>query len=187
MKPKISLLELFLSFFKINTVTFGGGYTIVAIIRDEFVLKKELIDEDEMLDLTAMAQSGPGAMTINTSILTGYKLRGLAGAIVCMLASVLPCLIIITLLFYVYDAFRTNYFVNYALMGMSGAVSAILIVTTYNMGKSAIKNHPMFSIIIMIFAFIASFIFHINAAIIILFLAILGVTLFSIIKEENLK
>ena len=97
-KKKISLLELFLTFFRINAITFGGGYTIVVVLRDEFMSKKKIISEDEMLDLVAIAQSGPGAMAINTSVLTGYKLRGPLGALVCMLASVAPCIIIITII-----------------------------------------------------------------------------------------
>lgn len=80
-KKQISLFNLFLTFFRINAITFGGGYTIVAVLRDEFVLRKKLIKEDDMLDLTALAQSGPGAMAINTSVLAGYKLRGMPGAI----------------------------------------------------------------------------------------------------------
>ena len=79
MKQTISLRELFTTFFRINAVTFGGGYTIVPVIRDEFMKKKGLIDEDEMLDIVALAQSGPGAMAISTSLLTGYKLRGVKG------------------------------------------------------------------------------------------------------------
>ena len=62
MKESISLMEIFGTFFKINAVTFGGGYTIVPVIRDEFMKKRGLIDEEEMLSLVALAQSGPGAM-----------------------------------------------------------------------------------------------------------------------------
>jgi len=71
MKREITLSEIFFTFLKINTFTFGGGYTIVPVIRDEFMMKKKLIDEDEMLGIVALAQSGPGAMAISTSLLTG--------------------------------------------------------------------------------------------------------------------
>ncbi len=105
---KISYKSLFTTFFKINMFTFGGGYTIVPVIRDEFVNKKKLIDDDEMLDIVAIAQSGPGPMAINTSILTGYRLIGWKGALVCLLASVLPCLIIISIMYYVYNTISQN-------------------------------------------------------------------------------
>lgn len=186
-KKKISLLELFLTFFRINAITFGGGYTIVAVLRDEFVLRKEIIDEDEMLDLTALAQSGPGAMAINTSVLTGYKLRGIPGAITCMLASVSPCIIIITIVSYFYQEFRDNFFVNAALTGMGGVIAAVLIVTTYNMGRHALKKIPVFSGIVMILAFILSYVFNINSGLIILVFGLFGIVLFSIINEEALR
>lgn len=184
-KKKISLLELFLTFFRINAITFGGGYTIVAVLRDEFVLRKKLINEEEMLDLTALAQSGPGAMAINTSVLTGYKLRGALGAIVCMLSSVAPCLIIITVVSYFYQEFRSNFFVNAALLGMSGTIAAVLVVTTYNMGKNVLKQRPLFSAIVMATAFVMSYFFSINSGLIILIFGVMGLVLFSIIKEES--
>ena len=184
-KKKISLLELFLTFFRINAITFGGGYTIVAVLRDEFVLRKEIIDEDEMLDLTALAQSGPGAMAINTSVLTGYKLRGIPGAITCMLASVSPCIIIITIVSYFYQEFRSNFFVNAALLGMSGTIAAVLVVTTYNMGKNVLKQRPLFSAIVMATAFVMSYFFSRNSGLIILIFGVMGLVLFSIIKEES--
>ena len=70
-KHPISLLNLFITFFKINSITFGGGYTIVPVLIDELANNKKIITEEEMLDLQAIAQSGPGAMAINTSVLTG--------------------------------------------------------------------------------------------------------------------
>jgi len=68
MNQDIKLREIFITFLKINAFTFGGGYTIVPVIRDEFMKKRKLIDEDEMLGLVALAQSGPGAMAISTSL-----------------------------------------------------------------------------------------------------------------------
>lgn len=184
---KISLWELFITFFKINSITFGGGYTIVIVLRDEFVHNKEIISEDDMLDLTALAQSGPGAMAINTSILTGYKLRGMPGAIVCMLASVLPCIIIITTVSYFYQEFSSNFYVNAALKGMSGVIAAVLVITTYNMGKNIIARKPIFSGTIMAAAFSLSYFLGVNSGLLILIFGIFGLVLFSFISEEALK
>lgn len=180
---KISLLELFLTFFRINAITFGGGYTIVAVLRDEFMLRKKIISEEEMLDLVAIAQSGPGAMAINTSVLIGYKLRGVAGAITCMLASVAPCIIVISIISLFYQEFRTNFYINAALMGMSGVISAVLVVTTIGMAKNVLKQRAVLSGGIMIVAFLLSFVFNVNSALIILGFGILGLILFSVIDE----
>jgi chromate transporter len=180
---KISLLELFLTFFRINAITFGGGYTIVAVLRDEFMLRKKIISEEEMLDLVAIAQSGPGAMAINTSVLIGYKLRGVAGAITCMLASVAPCIIVISIISLFYQEFRTNFYINAALMGMSGVISAVLVVTTIGMAKNVLKQRAVLSGGIMIVAFLLSFVFNVNSALIIFGFGILGLILFSVIDE----
>ena len=64
MKKEISYLQLFMLFFKINLVTFGGGYTIVPVVRQEFAIKRNLIDDDTMLNIIALAQTGPGAMAL---------------------------------------------------------------------------------------------------------------------------
>ncbi|MDO5713950.1 MAG: chromate transporter [Tissierellia bacterium] len=176
---KISYFQLFLIFFKINAVTFGGGYTIVPIIKSEFSDKRGLILEDEMLDLVALAQSGPGAMAISTSLLTGYKLKGPLGAIISTTASVLPCLILITIISYFYQQFRSNFWINAMLTGIGGVIGAILLVTTFNMGKSALKTYPVMSGILMVVAFIAAFFFHINSGLIILLSGFFGIFLFS--------
>lgn len=183
----LSLWALFSTFFKINLFTFGGGYTIVPVIRDEFVQKRALIEEEEMLDLTALAQSGPGPMAVNTSILTGYRLCGPLGAAVALLAATLPCLLVITLLFYVYQSLRTNPWVNAAFSVMGGAISAILLLTTWNMGKVALKKHPAFGSGILLGAFISGFFLHLNAALIIAVSGLFSLLLFSCVEESRIR
>lgn len=183
MKQTISLRELFTTFFRINAVTFGGGYTIVPVIRDEFMKKKGLIDEDEMLDIVALAQSGPGAMAISTSLLTGYKLRGVKGALTSLLASVLPCLIIISLLTYFYQSYSKNFIVKSALLGMAGMISSILILTVYHMGKAAARNHRWFALVLMMGAFAASYFFKVHTVIIIVTLGLIGLFSYDILRK----
>ncbi len=178
----ISLSDLFWTFLKINTVTFGGGYTIVPVIRDEFILKKKLIDEDEMLSLVALAQSGPGAMAISASLLTGYKLRGPKGAVVSLAASVLPCIVIISVISLFYREFQSNPWVNAALTGMGGAISAVLFITVYNMGKSALKANREFGVVMMVAAFVLSFFVKFNTALIIALLALSGLFYFNVVR-----
>ena len=99
---KISLIELFKKLFIINLVTFGGGYTIIPVIKDEFVYRGKYIEEDNMIKIISLAQSVPGAMTISTSFLVGYYTRGKKGSVIAVLASVLPCLIIIAAIAFSY-------------------------------------------------------------------------------------
>lgn len=183
----ISLTEIFFTFLKINTVTFGGGYTIVPVIRDEFIFKKKLIDEEEMLNIVTLAQSGPGAMAISTSLLTGYRLRGFKGAVTALVASVLPCIVIITAVYFAYDAFSSNPWVKAALEGMAGVISAALFITVYNMAKQALKKHTIFSSILMVGAFVTSYFFKIHTALIILFLGLIGLITFTLLQESEVK
>lgn len=187
MSKTIKLREIFLTFFKINAFTFGGGYTIVPVIRDEFMKKRGLIDEEEMLSLVALAQSGPGAMAISTSLLTGYRLRGWKGALTALLASILPCLLIISVIFYFYEAFSTNFWVKSALLGMGGVISAVLMLTVYDMGKAALKKNKYFSLTLMVGAFVASFFFQVHTILIIVTLALLGLGTFSFFDEGKVK
>ncbi|MEG0249752.1 MAG: chromate transporter [Peptostreptococcus sp.] len=182
-----SYKSLFLTFFKINMVTFGGGYTIVPVIRDEFVNKRGLIDDDDMLDIVAIAQSGPGPMAINTSILTGYSIKGWKGALVCLLASVLPCLIVISLLFYAYDSVSKNSIVKSALGCMSGAISAVLFITVFQMAQKALSKHKIFGSILMISAFAAGYFTNINTIYIIIISGLVGLIIFSLVEEDKIK
>lgn len=178
-KDKISLWELFTIFLNINTFTFGGGFTIVPIIRDEFVNHRKVIDDNEMLDIMALAQSGPGAMAISASLLTGYRLRGPLGALTCVFASILPCLVIIFTISHFYQAFRENFYINAMLLGISGIISAVLFVTVYNMGRAALEVHPVFSVGMMVLAFVLGFFTNINTGLIILLLGLIGIVVFT--------
>lgn len=186
-KKEVTYLELFLTFFKINAFTFGGGYTIVPVIMDEFIRKKNVIEEDEMFDIVALAQSGPGAMAISTTILVGYKIKGPLGAIISTLASVLPCIMIISVISIFYQTFKTNFYVQSALLGISGVISAVLFITTFNMGKNAMKEHPIFSCILMFMSFVLGMFTNINTGVIIVSLGIIGLITFTVFKEGVIK
>jgi len=184
-KNTISLSEMFMIFLKIASFTFGGGYTIVPVMKDEFSIQRKLIDEKEMLDIVSIATSGPGPMAINCAILTGYRLHGVSGAILAAVSSAIPSLVIITVISYFYKEFSENYYVKAALSGMGGVIAAVLLITSYKMAKQALKYNTLISAFIMIAAFIASFVFNINTGLIILVVAILGLLIYSIIDDEE--
>lgn len=186
-KEEISLLDIFLILLKINTVTFGGGYTIMPVIKSEFSEKRNLLTETEMLDILAIAQSGPGALAINTSILTGYKLRGPKGGIIATIAGILPSLTIITIIYYFYEAFSQNLIVRYALRMMSGVISAILLHSVFSLAKTALKEDFAISLLALIIAFILSFIIDVNTALIILLLGLSGIIIYTWKEKEEEK
>ena len=90
------LLKLFVSTLYLSAFTFGGGYVIVTLMKKKFVDEYHWIEEDEMLDLVAIAQSSPGAIAVNGAIVVGYKLAGVAGALVAIVGTVIPPFLIIS-------------------------------------------------------------------------------------------
>ena len=126
-------LKLFLSTFYLSAFTFGGGYVIVPLMRKKFVNEYGWIDENEMIDLIAIAQSAPGVIAINASLIIGYKLAGILGAIVALVGTVLPPLIIISIISLFYIAFRDNRIVNGAMQGMQAGVAAVIADVVFKM------------------------------------------------------
>ena len=118
--------ELFFSTFKLSACTFGGGFVIIPLMRKKFVEELGWIEEDEMMDLTAIAQSSPGAIAVNASILVGYHVAGFPGAMLSVLRTILSPLIIISIISMFYQAFRDNTIVNMAMAGMLCGVAAVI-------------------------------------------------------------
>ena len=114
MHKKNKYWQLFLSTFKLSACTFGGGFVIIPLMRERFVKELHWIEEEEMLDLTAIAQSSPGSIAINASILVGYHVAGIPGALITVVGAALPPLIIISIISAFYQAFRSNKYVNYS-------------------------------------------------------------------------
>ena len=92
------ILEIFILFFKIGAFTIGGGYAMLSLIEDEIVNKKEWLDHEEFLDGMAIAQSTPGVLAVNISVITGYKIAGFMGMFAGMLGAVLPSFFIVLFL-----------------------------------------------------------------------------------------
>ena len=109
---KKMLLKLFLSTLYLSAFTFGGGYVIVTLMKKKFVDQYHWIEENEMLDLVAIAQSSPGAIAVNGAIVVGYKLSGILGALVAILGTVLPPFVILSVISVFYKAFRNNWLIS---------------------------------------------------------------------------
>ena len=107
-EKKEKLLRLFIETFYLSAFTFGGGYMIVSLMKKKFVNEYHWIEEDEMLDLVAIAQSAPGAIAVNGAIVVGYKLAGISGVIVSVFGAVLPPFLIISVVSVFYEIFRDN-------------------------------------------------------------------------------
>ncbi|NBK96969.1 MAG: chromate transporter [Erysipelotrichia bacterium] len=162
------LKKLFISTLYLSAFTFGGGYVIISLMRTKFVDELHWIEEDEMLDLVAIAQSSPGAIAVNGAIVIGYKLAGWKGILTAVLATIIPPFTIICIVSLFYQAFRENKWIITMLNGMQVGVAAIIINAVFDMGKNALAKSKVRSYLIMIVSFIAAFIFEINVVYIII-------------------
>lgn len=187
MKDKNLLIKIFLSTFYLSAFTFGGGYVIISLMKNKFVDELKFLEEDEMLDLVAIAQSAPGPIAINGAIVVGYKLAGLIGVIVSVLGAVIPPFLIITIISFFYDIFKNNIYINQMLLGMKSGVSAVIISVVYDMGKKITDSKDGFQIIIMIFSFILSYFYKINVMYIVISMIIFGIikTLYTNRKDRK--
>lgn len=167
-------LKLFLSTFYLSAFTFGGGYVIVPLMRKKFVNEYGWIEEEEMINLIAIAQSSPGAIAINSAIIIGYKLAGITGAILSLLGTILPPLIIISIISFFYITFKDNLVINGAMKGMQAGVAAVIVDVVFNLIGDIKRLNNKFSLFLMVGVFIATF--FINIIAIILICGALGVT-----------
>ena len=156
------LRQLFFSTLYLSAFTFGGGYVIVTLLKKKFVDDLHWIDEDEMLDLVAIAQSSPGAIAVNGAIVVGYKLAGIPGVLVSVLGAILPPFIIITAISFFYNAFKSNFIVQAVLTGMKAGVSAVIISVVFDMASGIVKSKDMINLLIMVIVFIANYFLGVN-------------------------
>lgn len=130
-------MYLFLIFAKIGAFTLGGGYAMLAVIEHEVVDKYHWVKKEEFLDLVVLAQTAPGILAVNISILTGNKVAGKKGALVAALAAVLPSFMMILLIAIFFSQFQENIYVRKAFRAIRPAVIALIAVPVFSMAKTA--------------------------------------------------
>lgn len=166
------LWQIFSSMFYLSAFTFGGGYVIITLMKNKFVDKLHWLEEGEMLDLTALAQSAPGAIAVNAAILVGWRLAGFLGMLTAVVATVLPPLLVLSVISLFYAAFAANPYVNLVLAGMQAGVAAVIFDVVASLARDIFKTGSWLYIALMVLAFGASF--YINVIYIILFTAGVG-------------
>ncbi|MCQ2478567.1 MAG: chromate transporter [Clostridia bacterium] len=142
-----TVVKLFLSMLKIGAFTFGGGYAMISLLQDEFVIRKKWLSEKEFLDLVVIAESTPGPIAINSSTYIGYKAAGVLGAIVGTLGMCIPSFTIIYVISLFFDKFLSLTFVANAFKGIQVCVIYLIFSAGLKMFKSIKKN--LFSILIL--------------------------------------
>lgn len=166
--------KLFFTTFQLSACTFGGGFVIIPLMRRKFVEELHWIEEQEMLDLIAIAQSSPGAIAVNASILVGYRVAGIWGALLTVLGTILPPLIILSVISFFYKAFRDNLIVNMAMTGMLAGVAAVICDVVFTMGKALFRQKRILSFLVLLASFAAVRFLGINIVLILFACGLLG-------------
>jgi chromate transporter len=172
-------IKLFTACFYVSAFTFGGGYVIVPLMKKRFVDELGWIDEEDMLNMIAIAQSAPGAMAVNTSVLVGRRLLGGAGAAVALAGTVLPPFVIMSVIALLYDRFRDLTVVSAVLRGLMAGVCAVIADAVIDMAGGVIRGKRVLSIVIMSAAFVVGLIANVNVIFVIVGAGAAGVISYS--------
>ena len=182
-----TLLKLFLIFFKIGAFTFGGGYAMISIIKNEFTEKRDWLTEDEFFSIIAVAESTPGPIAINSATYIGYKKCGVLGSVFATMGVVLPSFIIIFAISKVFDWFLSIELVAKAFMGIQCAVAVLILTAGIKMLK---KVKSLISRLVLIATMIVTVLIDVlsvnfSTVFLILIGGVIGLTVFLISEAKE--
>lgn len=170
-----NLLKLFTSTLYISAFTFGGGFVIITFMKKKFVDEYHWIEEDEMLDLAALAQSSPGAIAVNAAILVGWRMGGFVGMVTAVLGTIIPPILLLSVISFFYSAFVSNSYIALLLKGMQAGVAAVILDVVCSLGTGVVKKRSPVHLAVMAAAFLATFVWNVNVILIILAAAAVGI------------
>ena len=156
---------------------------MIPLLEDEFVRKKAYVSAQEMADILALSQSIPGAISVNASIIIGYRKKRLAGALAAVVGLALPSLITITLITYLYQSFNQNIYVAAALKGIRASVVALIFSAFVRLFMPLKKT--AYSLSLLIAAFLATLLFSFNTVYIIIAGLVAGLLSNLVLKEGS--
>ncbi|MCL2023607.1 MAG: chromate transporter [Oscillospiraceae bacterium] len=184
--PPPTCPRLFWASFKLSAFTFGGGYVIVPLMERQFVEKYRWLEQGEIRNHIAIAQSAPGALAVNAALMAGYSLKGLAGAVSCLAGTVLPPFLIILCVYFLYAQFAANEWVRIALTGMGIGAIAVLIDAVIGLVIGIIREKNLFSGAVLVLAFTGMFAFGVPVWAVLLASIVAGVG-WSLLRASKMK
>ena len=131
---------LLTQFFKIGLFTFGGGWSIVTQMQNEFVDKRRWVTEEELLDMVSVGRSLPGIMIANISVLFGYRVGKMGGVFAALIGLSLPSILVLTVITYFYDAFKDQPLIARAMAGVRAAVAPIILAAAMKLRAAALAE-----------------------------------------------
>lgn len=173
-----TLWILFFTFFKIGSFTFGGGLAMLPLIQREAVDVHHWVNEEEIVDYFAVAQSVPGVVAVNSSIMVGNKVLGKSGAVFAAMGIILPAFISIMIIFAFLSGLSQNPYVDKVFSGIKAASVALILLASIKLGKAVLKSKEQYVIFVVAFLLIVAL--NISAVWSILFGAAAGYTLYFV-------
>lgn len=177
--------QLYFSFMRIGGLTFGGGLSMLPMLKYELVDQKNWIKEDELIDCYAVGQCTPGIIAVNTATYVGYKKAGIIGGIFSTLGMITPSLIIITLIAAFLERFMNNIWLSHALMGVRGVVCALMLNTVITLAKKSLLDKIAW--VLCIVAFLLALLSKVPTILIVVIAAFIGIILQMISDKKNTK
>jgi len=181
----MSLIKLFFIFVKIGAILLGGGYVILPILQNEFVEKRGIVNNDELIDYYAIAQSLPGILAANISMFIGYKLKGKMGALCSVLGIIFVPFLLIVLLASIISAIVENSIIQGALWGIGIAVTVMILLTVKEIWQNTLKDSFFYTIFFL--SLIALFALKLSPISVILIFSFVGIMFKTIQKRLNDK
>ena len=145
------LAKLYMEFLKFGAFTFGGGWSIVAQMKELYVDREHIITDEELLDITSMGRSLPGTMIGNIAMFFGHRMAGFLGGLACMFGMITVPMIILLIITSFYTAFQSNIWVAAAMKGVRAAVAPVILSALMGMIRSAFKYPPCYAVALGMF------------------------------------
>ncbi|MBQ3397219.1 MAG: chromate transporter [Synergistaceae bacterium] len=177
------ILRLYLQFLKFGSFTFGGGWSIVAQMKELYVEREKILTDEELLDITSIGRSLPGTMIGNIAMFFGHRQAGFLGGIACMFGMITVPMIVLIAITSFYTAFQSNIWVASAMKGVRTAVAPVILSALMGMIKSAFKLPPC--IFIALAMFILFFAFNVSCVWLVVIGAVLGLIVCEYYERVN--
>ncbi len=186
---KKGLWTLFRTMFTLSCCAFGGGYVVISLMKKKYVEDLKWLQEEEMLDVTAITQSCPGPLLVNAATVIGYRVGGPAGVALSILGAILPPMVIIGVISLFYTQFRTNPYIATALQVMRAGVAAVIVDVVWNLAKKVCATRRILYICMMVIGFSLTAFAGVSGMLVIFACLGIGIAelLISLVKERRAK
>lgn len=172
------LIQLFFTFLKIGTFSFGGGYAMIPFIQREIIENHNWINNNVFMDIIGISQMTPGPIAINSATFVGFKVSGVLGSVAATLGVVTMSFILVSIASKAMEKFKESKILKGALLGMRPVLIALIIQAFFDLAKGAYVDVKSVIITLIIGILLLSKKFHPIIAIVIS--GILGIVFYGV-------